>query len=700
MNKRLLPIIGAILLFAGVGTYFFIDHRANTTRINPDVIVADEAAGFSITEAAADSLVVDDISNIRIGSIIASGISDSTPNGALRKVLAIEEQDGGFRLSTRQAALTEAIDNCDVDFELVVGGDGSVETQVTDNLPETTAIGTILGTKVAHAIGLDIDEGWDKEFEIWDETTEVGFLEVASKGYVKIGGSIKISAELFGEKTADVEVWTRLFADLNGTSDEQKIAEIEDTIEFDLSLTPPFDKFEFFIGTVPIVLTNDIDAGFDYDMSVSVGKIEISGKIDKTIGFRYTSADGLAPVQKDESEPLKLLHGPLLKTETNLELFMTLGTYLYDFAGLEGRAGIRAELSTEMGVLDAREDESDLFNFADIIKRLGGKGDYIVWVPLRADFKFKHPDWDIFNIFDAGDASELPNFNLFSSERTEENTLYEEHISVNVGDIQKILEEAEKKPLDGSGSIMPIDNGEESETTASQDVQGGELPTEDGEYYEDEYIRFKIPTPFDYYLAEGSPQDQFGLRIAFWFFNASGSRSVTSAEITIIDGEASATAGGRFELVGQTPQGYNVYLYAPSAEAWPEYFNTLTIKGGSAPVAQESTQEAAPEERASYHYAGYAFEADLPENAQVSELGPIGNMGGDRYEIRDGSRVLRVMVLRLQGLYAEDFLRGAFPYNKLNGPDARGCMLYFAWDDAEGEALYNEVVGSMRVTLP
>lgn len=88
--------------------------------LNKNVVIYDEKKSpFKILSSDFDSVTVTSIEGLSNDTILSSDITSATPSGLLRKLNSYKQVDGGYRISTTPAPLTDAIEKCDITRTMV-----------------------------------------------------------------------------------------------------------------------------------------------------------------------------------------------------------------------------------------------------------------------------------------------------------------------------------------------------------------------------------------------------------------------------------------------------------------------------------------------------------------------------------------------------------------------------------------------------
>ncbi|MEG1561827.1 MAG: hypothetical protein RR323_05440, partial [Raoultibacter sp.] len=135
MNRCIRPAIigggiGLALVAIAIAAILFVPALLgapdNEVKIKPNVLVYnEESSPFKVLASDSESVTVSSLEGIKDGSILSAGVTAATPNGLLRKVRLAESVEGGYRILTEPAALTDAIDKCNIviDAEITPEGD-------------------------------------------------------------------------------------------------------------------------------------------------------------------------------------------------------------------------------------------------------------------------------------------------------------------------------------------------------------------------------------------------------------------------------------------------------------------------------------------------------------------------------------------------------------------------------------------------
>jgi len=348
--------------------------------INNDVVVYEEGQSpFEIVKCESDSVTVTSMDGLREGAILAAGVTDKTPYGMLRRLGAVEETSGGYRFATTQAALTEAIDKCDVSYTISITEGGEYEVKDA----RTGAVSPLVQQAFA-------DEGLGNLFS-WEEGPASVHAGDVIEASLKIDyGTIEMRVVNHFNAGADLDLGRLISPD-----DKSKSWPL-----FSKTLRP----FTFTVGPVPIVFTNSISAELTVGGSVSVGALVAEATIDKSFGFEYTSAGGLRPVNEDNSVAPELSfmqedYAPSITAEADAGIDTHFTSLLYGCAGPDFSVGLESATQAKLQKLIEGEDASGAIHVPGLDWDLKGTLSEKVTVPIRGTFHMQTP----FNVFDGGE---------------------------------------------------------------------------------------------------------------------------------------------------------------------------------------------------------------------------------------------------------------------------------------------------------
>lgn len=359
--------------------------NSNESIISEDVIIYTEESEWEIIEVTEDTVIISEEDEFEVGSIISSGVTDKTPDGLLRRVTKVEEVPDGYQLTTRPAALTEAIEQCEIRIEADLMEDGTYDitkfeeggVEKEDNT--TSMINTLFNVQEVEAAEIS--------FPIVDETF----------GSVKVKAAIKMSLEMVidnGDILFSFSIGPQI-----GTSLEKEGFSYDDYDQTVRWFENGHNQTILVSGIFPVVIYHNIIGSIDVNTKIGTGNhnLDIS-TFDMQLGFYYSSDEGLKPIQKNDSKPLKV-DSDIVEFSGTLYPNLTYEMLLYGSMGPSITTGLKTEGTLrDVEVVVSGTEQSFAFSGVHLIaKSFDTKGS----INLRGDFVFRVPRF--FNIFDNKD---------------------------------------------------------------------------------------------------------------------------------------------------------------------------------------------------------------------------------------------------------------------------------------------------------
>ncbi|MDR2672423.1 MAG: hypothetical protein LBC35_03880 [Coriobacteriales bacterium] len=397
MSERIRPVliggsIGLVVVALFFAVLFFVPPLLNNNEaiINPNVVVYnEETSPFKITASDKESVTVSSLDGISETTILSADITENTPDGLLRKVISTEPVDGGYKVTTVPAALTDAIEKCDVHYTITMNTDGTYEI-ANSSANETSPL---FGIQKAYAA---------------DDNPDNLFSEKGSFYDISVGNIIEVDLTI---NSGDITM--RMVNHFYAGCDFDFA-----TVSFEKSFgdyLPNLPSFEFFVGPVPVVFTNSLDAVLSAEVNVSSVTFNTGGAIDKAFGFEYTSAEGLNSVNEDSSywsdfEPK--VEADSFSASLDAALTVTLGTRLYGFAGPDLSVGVKSDADATLTKLNTASGIDDAITIPFLDGQYSGRISEKVTVPISGTFVVEIPD---FNPFSSDDSIVLVDMEIFNT---------------------------------------------------------------------------------------------------------------------------------------------------------------------------------------------------------------------------------------------------------------------------------------------
>ncbi len=394
-NRKVFALVGIILLviLAIIVALFFFKSDKNVSSdviLKENVHIITKETEEQPIKVSENKLVFDDKVPYKEGDVIVSGITDTAPSGYIRKVIEVYKEDEQYTLVTENGVLTDVFEKAHIEKRFVFTAEGLQEVG-NENLEQAYHWnGTIVGTKflnnwtssiLAKSIPLSSEKETEYLFSYkFDESIDGGMSAEGIVGF-NIWLEVKLDIE-------DDEVTFGLIAhDKYGgeiTIGWNAEAEKEYTKKL---LSKNLPNLEFFVGTVPIVMTNGLEATLDLTGTLE-GTLGTTYELnsENEVGFLYESKSGQV---QEISEHSYLSEG--LEFETKAEAVgevsggvnIHLVTKLYDCTGADIALGIVGEVEGKVGVNYG--NNSDGFEYVGALEmsiKPKVQGKVIVTVPV------------------------------------------------------------------------------------------------------------------------------------------------------------------------------------------------------------------------------------------------------------------------------------------------------------------------------
>lgn len=263
-----------------------------------------------------------ELTNVKAGDIIVSDVSDSYPNGFLRKVTAVNYNNGGVILQTSSAALDEAIQQGEVNY--------TQSLNLLKAQPNFQAPGVqLIRTAAVPRLNLTNVVVYDR-----DGNTNTKNDQILANGFVEFQPTINFSMK--------VQNWK--LQNLTFTTTGNENAQLKLEYKFDKSFLKTekmlakytLPTITVFVGIVPVVLTPMLSFNVGTDGKVSVG---VSAGVAQQLSFKYglqyngTSWSPIANLTKSFAPIKPSLSGTLdvkgfAKADISLMIYGVAGPYL------------------------------------------------------------------------------------------------------------------------------------------------------------------------------------------------------------------------------------------------------------------------------------------------------------------------------------------------------------------------------------
>lgn len=393
--KRVAIIAGAITAFviAGILALFigsYIDR--NEVVLKDDVVIYDESSSpFAILSSDSGSVTVSTLDGIIDGGILASGVTQATPDGLLRRLGDVQKVDGGYRITALPAPLTDAIEKCTIHATISMLDDGTYA--VDQNGPN------VKSPMIEQAYA----------YEIYGDTLfdEEGAFYTASCS-----------------NSIDVDIKVRNGSDICfSLVDHFNLGASLKNPEFSTQqnlFSKDFKPVTFSVGPLPVVLCPSLGVDIAADGSLKNVVFDTSVSIDKYVGIEYSTKEGLLLVNEDDSQMPDFDFGTdatIFKARLDASITSTLECLLYGMAGASISAGLDSDTDAVLQVVPDGEKTDGAITIPGVDAKLRGRLNEKVTLPISGNLVLQIPDVvSFFNPFDSElNFIELVNTELFNT---------------------------------------------------------------------------------------------------------------------------------------------------------------------------------------------------------------------------------------------------------------------------------------------
>lgn len=412
----------------------FLDKKAVITGTeNSNSRIADYQDG-KITLEKKDSIKSsnditfnEDVGNLRVGSIICAGVTEKTPNGLLREVKSIAPNDDGtLSIATGEAALTDAIKQCDVYANASISPDGGVLPATTQHGPST----------------------------ISSLFSEAAYADAESSSKLKISLEAKI------ECSVGMDIQTHLSINWGKVDFEvvcNPIASLDMSASANLKWTanktlPSIDigKIVFTVGPVPVVLVNKLTPSIGASLSLTESvSFNFDMAFGRRVGFNYKTDQGVSVINEDLSRNPEIKIDPQANfaIEASVTPTLTLSCKLYDLAGGEIAVGCKNAANLSLKVLGPTEIKDGAITVPGSSTPWKGYVQYKLSLPISGSFVVgggplniidrsgnAEKKWELFN---TGDAITIINLEKYFPDSEKPSNSLDENFGEDTGETEK-----------------------------------------------------------------------------------------------------------------------------------------------------------------------------------------------------------------------------------------------------------------------
>lgn len=415
-TKRALIAVCAVAfvaVLAAIVVFVYQSFKENEVVLSPDLVVYEPGeSSFEILSMDEDSVVVSSLDGIQEGNVLNAGITDATPDGMLRRLGAIEPVDGGFRIQTEQAALTDAIEECDISFNAQPEEDGTV---LVDQGGDKTRFSFV---EEAHAAGFTKNL---LEDNIGPFAINVGN---SIEGGLRISGATIEKMSLIDNAYAKIELESLNFnladalsdGDIKSTLERYKMKVDEDNGE--IILHESQYRIPVQAGPMHLPLVCTLKVVYSLEAFCNGVTLEAGASLDRSFGFEYTPETGARIVNDDDSQAPYFSFGSpdkRISMGVNTALNATADCLLYGAAGPELGVGLVGEADGILSPVEEGQGGEGAIKLPGIDTELSGRLNAKIYMPITGrlhvtvDKLFGFISGDLINIelFDTDDAVSL-----------------------------------------------------------------------------------------------------------------------------------------------------------------------------------------------------------------------------------------------------------------------------------------------------
>lgn len=395
-KKRIIVIVSIILAVAIiVGIVFVIISNKNSDEVkvydNVYIITKDESQNNIPIAVTDNKLVFSEDQHYSKDDIIVSGMTDTAPNGFMRKVVRTDIIDNQYIVETTYACLTDVFEEAHVSKVFSISDEAvtpidATETNInakigtlspTKSFLNTLSIGTIIPNENSGAdlISLDVKKNITENIYV---TGSVGYRPYLLMDFDIENHEIEYSMSIKNTTSG------RLAVELGAEKGFNESIEL-------FSKNLPI--IEFMVGEVPIIITNSVGATLDGSGGIrgSLGT-EITLDYENTTGFKYSSSTNQVEEIKENTylgDGIEWNTKASASADIEVGVFIHIVSKLYDSTGVDLAAGITGGANAE--IMASPNNQFNNLNYAgniglNITPKL--KGDIVVTVPILDNYLY------------------------------------------------------------------------------------------------------------------------------------------------------------------------------------------------------------------------------------------------------------------------------------------------------------------------
>lgn len=333
---------------------------------NVSVITSESEESVQLFEVTEDTLVFGKKPEYSKGDIVVAGILESAQEGFIRKVLEITQQGNQYLVKTEPAVLTDVFEEAHIIETIELSDDGAQEMAFSQEKGKMILVSAT-----------------EKKYPFFKEFEYKLMPGVNVNGQVGLRIWLEIQMDIH---KGEIEIGFTVHDETEGEVFIGCDAEEKVTLEKEL-LSRKLANIQFMVGTVPIVITNKLEAEL-------AGEVYLEGQLGTTVeiasqnaaGFLYSSKTGKV---QNKSGREYFSDGVQWNTETKASGGEELGVYLhlvsklYDSTGVDVKTGIAEKVEGEVAAnLKEVEDGVKYVGSVDMVVYPKLSGNLVVTVPV------------------------------------------------------------------------------------------------------------------------------------------------------------------------------------------------------------------------------------------------------------------------------------------------------------------------------
>lgn len=363
MKKKAIVVVAIVVVVAiaiGLISMLPLNNQENELSTEDVILKKNVSVITSETTEAVEPYKIDENHlyfktkpDLKKNEVVVSGITEVAPAGFMRKIVSIKKSNGEYVAETTQASFADVFK--EVDFQDSINLSESttaptIETQSNTSMPVITHLKTQFKDSINPSVWSEFD---NIEIEYDDFTALVnGTVDFTIMPKLVVTDNNMIF-DITWDNIVDVYIDFFNAEDINETI-------IEDLTGF------IFYPREFYVGNVPVVITNRIGTDLKFDGEIKgnlSARIEMNDEIIQ--GFSYNSKEE-SYSQMDETNEIdnnvELTIGNAVASDFEIGLEIKSETKLYDGMSIENLSCFKTDLEGDVKVENLSSAQKDIWN--------------------------------------------------------------------------------------------------------------------------------------------------------------------------------------------------------------------------------------------------------------------------------------------------------------------------------------------------